>query len=332
MRKLILSFSLAVALAPLAKPANVVPKSIKPGDTIAIISPASCIDSMQVVKAIEMLEGIGFTVKTMPHVFGSYYGSYAADDYARAADVMQAFADPSVKAIMCSRGGYGSTRLLPLLDAEVIRRNPKWLIGYSDITALHAYLNKKANMASIHGPMCGHISKEGLDEQSSKYLIDMLTKGIKHQYTLAPSSLNKPGKAKGKLVGGNFLVANGLAGTPYDVLNPDDGEDVILFIEDVGEKIYAIERFLLRMHLEGSLGKVKGIIIGEFTDYRQDEDYPTMEEMISSHLREWGYYDKADMPILFYFPAGHGDPNYPLPMGTETTLDVSAKKATVSFK
>ena len=323
---------IAAACSLLAAARTVVPAPVKAGDTIAIISPASAIDSMQVVKATQLLEKQGFYIKAMPHVFGSYYGSYAADDSARAADVMQAFADPSVKAIICSRGGYGSTRLLPLLDPEVIRDNPKWLVGYSDITALHAYLNKKCNLASIHGPMCGHIAKEDLEEESSQYLLKILTEGLDIKYTFPPSIYNKPGKAKGKLVGGNFLVANGIAGTPYDVLNPAEDEDVILFIEDVGEKIYAIERFLLRMHLAGELGKVKGLIIGEFTDYKPDEDYPTMEEMIHSHLREWGYYDKADMPILFYFPAGHGDPNYPLPLGATATLDVSKKQATLTFK
>lgn len=298
-----------------------VPKPLLPGDTIAIITPASAVDSLTVVGAKSALESLGFAVRLMPHVHGHYRGgSYAAPDSARASDIMQAFLAPGVKAILCSRGGYGSTRLLPYLDAEAIAANPKWLIGYSDITALHAFMTSQARVASIHGPMCAAFA-DGPDENA--LMLSALISGEQTvKYDIAPSEYNKPGSGSGMLVGGNMLVAQGLADTPYDTLKPDGATDgVIIFIEDVGEKIYAIERFLLRLHLSGALAAAKGIVFGEFTEYEGDSDFESMEQMIHTRMKEWGYYDDdCAMPIVFGFPAGHGKKNYPLVMGVRAEV------------
>lgn len=330
-RPLILLLCAIAASAAMAKPNTIVPAPISQGDTIAIISPASRIDSGIIDKAVELLSAAGYVPLAMPHAYGDANGSYSASDSARAADVMQAFTDPSVKAILCSRGGYGSTRLLPLLDAKVIADNPKWLIGYSDISAMHAFMTR-AGVASIHGPMCGHISSAGIYDKSMPHLMAMLRKDLPYTYTFCPNQYDHYGTAEGTIVGGNVMVINGLAETPWDIMMPRKGEDIILFIEDVGEKIYAIERWLVRMHLNGSLDRLKGLVIGEFTDYDPDEDYESMEQMIHHWLTEWGYYDKEDFPVLFYFPAGHGEPNFPIPMGTQCKLQVGPDGSTVTFE
>lgn len=320
-----------LASAAMAKPKTIVPPSLHKGDSIAIISPASRIDSAVIDRAVVLLTAAGYVPVVMPHAYGDDYGSYSATDEERAADVMQAFADPSIKAIMCSRGGYGSTRLLPLLDANEIAKNPKWLIGYSDISAMHAFLTR-SGVASIHGPMCGHISSAGIYDESMPHLMAILRDGLPYTYTFAPNQYDHYGEATGTIVGGNVMVINGLAETEWDIMMPRKGEDIILFIEDVGEKIYAIERWLVRMHQSGILDRLKGLIIGEYTEYDADEDFESMEQMIHHWLTKWGYYDKKDFPVLFYFPAGHGEPNYPIPMGTQCELKVTPDGSTVTFK
>lgn len=330
-KPLILLLCAAAALAAPAKPRTVVPAPLQKGDTIAIISPASCIDSAVIDKAVELLSVAGYVPLPMPHAYGHEWGSYSATDSARAADVMQAFERPGVKAIMCSRGGYGSARLLPLLDAKVIAANPKWLIGYSDISALHAFMTR-TGVASIHGPMCGHISSAGIYDSSMPHLMAMLSKGLPHTYKFDPNQYDHYGSASGTLAGGNVMVINGLAETEWDIMMPRQGEDIILFIEDVGEKIYAIERWLVRMHQSGMLNRLKGLVIGEFTEYEPDEDFESMEQMIHHWLSEWGYYDKADFPVLFYFPAGHGEPNFPIPMGAQCDLVVTPDGSTITFR
>lgn len=310
-----------------------VPAPISQGDTIAIVTPASTVDSMVVVKAMKKISSLGYVPVAMPHVFGKHCGGgYSAPDSLRAADIMEAFEWPNVKAIMCSRGGYGSARLFRYLDAEKIKANPKWLVGYSDITALHAFLTSQAGMASIHGPMCAHLAEARDDDESVASLLTLLSQGLPFGHEIAPNGYNKTGVARGKIVGGNMLVAQGLADTPYDTIDPDGGDGVIIFFEDVGEKIYAIERFLLRLHLSGALKRAKGLIIGEFTEYKPDSDFDTMEMMIHSRLREWGYYDEGEMPIAYGFPAGHGSPNMPLVMGAEATLAVSPDSVTIVYQ
>lgn len=332
LRRLIFILAIAVAAsAAAAKPKTIIPPSIQKGDTIAIITPSSYIDSAVIDKAIELLKVAGYVPVAMPHAYGHANGSYAASDADRAADIMQAFTDPSVKAIMCSRGGYGSTRLLPMLDAKKIAANPKWLIGYSDISAMHAFMTR-TGVASIHGPMCGHISSAGIYDKSMPHLMAMLRDGLPYTYKFEPNQYDHYGKAEGTIVGGNVMVINGLAETKWDVMMPRKGESIILFIEDVGEKIYAIERWLIRMHQSGMLNKLKGLVIGEFTEYEPDEDFESMEQMIHHWLTEWGYYDKKDFPVLFYFPAGHGEPNFPIPMGARCTLEVTEDGSTITFE
>ncbi|MCD8386377.1 MAG: LD-carboxypeptidase [Bacteroidales bacterium] len=325
-------FSLVASLALSACAQNpVTPPPLLPGAKIAIVTPASAIDSMVIVRAAEKITQMGYEPVVYPHAFGRHHGTYAANDTLRAVDLMTAFADPEISAILCARGGYGTNRLIPMLDIEVIKANPKWLIGYSDISVLHA-LMRKARITSIHGPMCGHIDDNPLDEESTAYLFQMLSEGLPMSYEIETHPYNKYGYAKGRLVGGNLLTINALSETPLDVLNIGDQEDIILYIEDVSEQIYAIERVLIRLHQSGSLANLKGLIIGEFTDYKPSKDFETMEDMIHYWLDEWGYYGSEDFPIMFGFPAGHGEPNYPLPLGAMTEISLTPTAAKIAFK
>ncbi|MCF0164338.1 MAG: LD-carboxypeptidase, partial [Bacteroidales bacterium] len=218
----------------------IVPASVRPGDTIAIVTPASAMESRYIDSLIEKLHNRGFKTKVMPHAYGNEFGTYPADDDKRLADIMDAFKDSEVKAILCSRGGYGMVHLLPHLDADTILKNPKWFVGFSDISDMHAYLHH-LGVASMHGPMAAHIVDEPDNDTATNLLFKYLSEGLPQKVEIAPHKYNHNGTAKGRLVGGNLLTLTGLAETPYDVLNACRNEDAILFIEDVSEQIYAVE-------------------------------------------------------------------------------------------
>ena len=331
MRKLLLTIAL-IATSMLAS-AQIIPASLRPGSRIAIVSPSSSIDSKWVLQCADSLTARGYEPVIFPHALGKNWGSYPATDQEKLEDLTAAFADSTIDLILCSRGGYSSTRLLPMLDEELIRNNPKWLIGFSDISALHA-LMAKAGVASIHGPMTRPIASPGAQKESVDYLFQIIEQGLPLTYTLRNHPYNKPGVAQGRMLGGNFIVINNLAETPWDVLNRGDEEDVILFVEEVGEKIYAVERMLLRLHQSGALGRLKGIVFGQFTEYKPDENFETMEDMIHYWLREWGYYaDGSQMPILYGFPGGHDDKiNWPVVLGANCTLAIDGESATLTFE
>lgn len=303
------------------------PRPIREGSKIAILTPASYVLDRYIDGAVKALEARGYRPVVMPNARGRNFGSFAADDPERISDLMAAFNDPEVDAILCARGGYGTVRLLPMLDTAAIKANPKWLIGFSDITALHAMMTH-LGIASLHGPMCSHLTKKEPSDTSLVYMFDILTGSLPVTYELPSTKYDIPGYARGRLVGGNLMVANGLAETEYEILNPVDGDDVIIFIEDVGEKIYAIERVLMRLHQCGALKKAKGLIVGEFTNYKPSDDFDSMEAMISHWLRQWGYYD---MPVMFGMPSGHGEVNYPLILGAPATLRVTPDGSTLTM-
>ncbi len=329
MKNLILILSILMSLGVGAKE-FVRPASLKPGDRIAIVTPSSAIDSMPVVNAMELLYDHGYEPVPSPHVFGHAFGTYAANDTIRATELMEAFSDTTINAIMCSRGGYGMVRLLPMLDPQVIANNPKWLIGYSDISDLHA-LMYHAGVSSIHGPMCGHLGDEDADSLSTAYLLEMLAQPEEWAYELPAHPYNNLGRSYGNLIGGNLITINGLSETDYDILNRPAEENCILYIEEVGEKIHAVERMLMRLHQSGALAKYKGLIIGEFTEYKPTKDFETMEDMIHYWLEQWGYYELDDYPIIFEMPSGHGDINYPLILNAPVTLTVTPESATIAW-
>ena len=297
----------------------IVPQSLQPGDKIAIISPATIVKPEYIDGAVGRLQAEGFEPVAMPHAKGPASGTYAASFAHRLSDLRGALSDPDYKAVLCARGGYGCVHLLPHFEPEFLREKAKWIIGFSDVSALQAMM-LRAGVMSVHGPMAKHLSEESADDYCSQALYRLLRGGLPAEYFAAPNPLNLPGKGSGMLIGGNLAVLNGLAATPWDEFALALEEDVILFVEDISEAIYAVERMIRRLILSGVIGKVKGIIFGHFTDYRPSANFPDMETMLSSLLREFGI---DSIPVAFDFPAGHTPDNLPLVIGAPTTLSVT---------
>ncbi len=300
------------------------PEPLKEGARVAIISPATIVKEEYIEGAGAYLRSRGYEPMIMPHAKGAADGSYASSFENRLSDFTEAWRDSEISAVLCARGGYGAAHLLPYLPAEMLRENAKWLIGFSDISALHAGL-LSAGVASIHGPMAKHLTEEPA-HPSSEALMKIL-RGGKMEYSAPGNPFNHVGCASGILMGGNLAVLNGLAAGPYDLLAMAGEAGAILFIEDISEAIYAVERMLWRLHLAGTLCNLKGLIIGNFTEYRPDRNFTTMEAMIASLLHRISY--PAEIPVAFGFPVGHVTDNYPLIQGARVNLEVTPAGVTL---
>ncbi len=294
------------------------PSPLTKGDKIAIISPASHILPDYVDGACNAIAQMGFQPVVSNHCKGQY-GGYSGTIEQRLADFLEALHNPEVKAILCSRGGYGVVHLLEYLSADDIAENAKWLIGFSDISALHAAM-VASGVASIHASMAKHLTQFGVDDEATVALFNIL-QGKLPTYQTPSHAFNKPGTATGTLTGGNMAVLCGLLDTDFDLLSRGD----ILFIEDVGEEVYKIERMLYNLRLSGVLPMIKGLIVGRFTDYRNpDGNGDSMEQMVKRMVEPY------DIPVAFDFPVGHVDENMPLIEGAQVTLTV-ADTVTLQF-
>lgn len=304
------------------------PGYLKKGDRIAILTPASVVKEEYIDQAADFITGMGFVPVVMPHAKGPGCGSYSASANERLSDILTAFQDKEIKAIVCGRGGYGAAHLLPHIPGNLLRENPKWLIGFSDISALHA-LSLSQRVISIHGPMCRHFTAT---DEGVKRIFDVLQGANTLEYNL-PATLNdeiptnRQGVGEGILIGGNVAVLNGLAATPFDMFAMSLEQDCILFIEDIAEPIYKIERVLYRLYMQGVMSKIKGLVVGRFTEYKPSKDHISIERMIETFLVD-NHLD--GFPVAYYFPAGHIEGNMPLIMGAKTELKIIDK--TVNFK
>jgi len=295
----------------------IVPAPLKTGDKMVILSPSGATNHENVHEAARVLEEHGLRVSVMPHALGrngSYSGSYSE----RMGDLTDALSDPEVKAIMCSRGGYGAVHLLETLDELPLRENAKWIIGFSDISCLHALMTRHG-IASIHAPMTKHIAATGGEDEDTRALLGML-RGEKQQYHFAPHAYNRTGTVSGILVGGNMAVLSGLMGTPFDIYGHGD----VIFIEDVSEPVYKVERMMYQLELAGVFRRIKGLIVGRFTNYSADADSETMEEMIHRIVSPYGF------PVAFEAPVGHVDHNVPLMESGNVTLEVTPVGVTIT--
>lgn len=293
----------------------VMPPALKMGDRIAIVSPSSSPEAKTVEEGCQMLRQWGYEPVVAPHAQAEYHG-FGGTIAQRTADLQWALADSTIKAIMCSRGGDGAVQLLPHLGLEAFRRNPKWLIGFSDITALHS-ASVQAGVMSIHGSMLHAISAQGGTDTVSVTLRRML-EGQLPTYHVDPHPFDQPGTAEGVLVGGNFSVLCGLAGSPYDCLNRAD-EGLILFIEDTDEAMTKVDRMLHLLEVRGVLKKLKGILVGHFTKYKHPENgFDDMYHMLHEYLQH------LNLPVCYGFPVGHRRPNFPLIEGCRVRLSVGA--------
>ena len=287
------------------------PRPLVHGDRIAILSPSGIVKPQLVYDCLPVLADQGWVPYVCENAFKRCEG-YAGTDAERYADLETALLDPDTRAIFCSRGGYGAVHLLERLDRPPLRDDPKWIIGYSDISALHALMTRHG-IKSIHAPMAKHISQsEGRDEDSRR-LFSLLS-GSTPEVRTGGYSLNRQGSAEGLLVGGNLAVIAGLISTPFDVIRPGS----ILFIEDIAEPIYKTERILYTMKLNGTLASLAGLIVGQFTDYAPDRGASTMEEMISHMVEDYDY------PVAYNFPVGHVRHNIPMLCSSKVRLGVTS--------
>ena len=301
----------------------VMPATLKASDTIAIVSPSSTPDSMTVVKGCQTLREWGYVPVVGPHALNSYHG-FAGTADERAADLLWALRDSTVKAIMCSRGGDGAVQVLRRIPLEGFRNHPKWILGFSDATALHS-AEVSAGVMSIHSSMCDGISAKG-ERNAVNAILQRLVQGELPSYQVPAHPMNQPGETEGILVGGNLSVMCGLAGSEYDFLNRAD-EGLILFFEDTGEGMSKVDRMLHQLEIRGILSRLKGIIVGHFSKYKSPESgFADMYEMLHEYLQHY------DIPVCYDFPVGHHSGlNYPMVEGCRIKLSVGPSVTSISF-
>ncbi len=295
------------------------PPYLQPGDKVTILSPSSKIDKMLLKGAKKHLESWDLEVVMGKHA-GNSHGKYAGTIKQCTTDLQSALDDPEIKAILCSRGGYGAVHLADKLDFTRFREQPKWLMGFSDITVLHNLIQYNG-VASLHSPMARHLTMMPADDPCTLHLKNILF-GNLPAYTCEKHKLNKQGTAQGILRGGNMSVFYGLRGTPFDI----PAEGTILFIEDVSERPHCIERMMYNLKLGGVLEKLSGLIIGQFTEYEEDKSlgkdlYGALADLVKEY----------DYPVCFNFPVGHVDYNLPLINGARVELNVGKKATDLKF-
>jgi len=298
------------------------PAYLKPGDKIRIISPAGKVKEKYVLPAVEWLERQGYRVELGKNVFASYF-QYAGTDKQRLHDLQDAFDDPETRAILCSRGGYGTVRIINKIDYTEFLKKPKWIIGFSDITILHSCLNNK-RIATIHGVMPRYFfDKDGNANKNLITLMNLIT-GKGASYSIPVSEFNRSGKVAGELVGGNLSVISSMYGTSCELHT----EKKILFLEDIDEFLYHADRMMHQLSLSGKLSHLAGMVLGNFCDMKDNESpfCKNIHEIISEAVA--GY----DYPVCFGFPAGHEEKNLALAFGKTWQLFVSKQGATLKLK
>ena len=296
------------------------PPFLQKGDRIALVSPSYHTPMENVDTAAKILREWGFEPVVGPNVGKEYLGKYAGTPRERLSDLERALRDPGIKAILCNRGGYGTIHLTTLLPQSLIAANPKWIIGFSDITTLHG-IAARAGVMSIHATMCSLMAKSQGLGPTNTLLRDLLT-GTVPQYEAPAHPLNRPGHAAGTLVGGNLCTFTPVLGTDADATL---GQDIILFLEEVEEDMSHIDRLINTLRLHGVFDRCRGVILGQFTGCEANIEYGSAEELVCSYLSDY------DIPVCCGFPAGHEAENLPLLIGARSTLAVTDAGATLTF-
>jgi len=296
----------------------IVPPYLKKGDKVAITCPAKKLPH-EITDAVNLLQSWGLEVVLGDTVHASHH-QFAGDDELRTKDLQRFIDDESTKAIFCARGGYGTIRIIDRLDFSSLKANPKWIIGFSDITVLHSHIQANYQMPTIHGQMPLTIpdgTKPSLESLRIALFGEKLTCNFK------VSSFCKQGNAEGVLIGGNLTLMVMMTGSVSDI----DYAGKILFLEDVGEYLYSIDRMMWNLKRSGKLSVIKGLMVGGFTDLK-DNDIPfgqNAKEIILSHVAEYNY------PVCFNFPAGHIADNHALILGKTVNLSVNNNQVTLSY-
>ncbi|MEP0844241.1 MAG: LD-carboxypeptidase [Phycisphaerae bacterium] len=315
-------------------PPPIFPPALRPGDTVQLVAPAGSLERSRVELARTRLTRMGFHVRVPENLFRKR-GYLAGDDDVRAEELMAAFRDPTVRAVLPGAGGYGTTRLLDLLDYEAIRQNPKVLLGYSDITGLHLAIQRKTGLVTFHGPVVSHGlgSRENLTGFSRDYLWrallyrsyfdwagQLLDEGYTYELPPALPELRalSSGRAAGRLTGGNLSLVCALMGTAFEVQTAGR----VLFIEDTNEEPYRIDRYLSQLRLGGKFDRVSAVILGQFTncESRKGEDSLSLEQVLAD------YFEGLGVPVIANFPAGHSRFNATLPINALVEVDADARR------
>lgn len=296
------------------------PKSIKPGDTIGVICPSSPVSKERAEKVKEKLESMGYKVKYGESVYSSEHGYLAGNSELRANDINKMFADQQIHGIICMRGGNGSCRIMGMLDAQIVKNNPKVFVGYSDITSLHVFFNQEANLVTFHGPMASSNMLNNYDNFTKESFENVIN--MTDEYTLknpdkVAIEILKDGYAKGTIIGGNLALICSAIGTHYEA----DFKDKLLFIEDVGESIERVDRMMWHLKHSKKLDQVSGIIIGDFADCANENDpsYDVKALMID-------VLSDVNVPIMYNIKSGHCFPMSTIPMGAKCSMDTSKKE------
>lgn len=290
----------------------IIPPYLRQGDRIRIVSPAGKVQKDKVLPGIKLLQEEGYEVIVGEHVFDKHF-QYAGNDQLRAADIQEAINDQETKAIICARGGYGTVRTIEKIDFSPILKNPKWLVGFSDITVLHSVLNK-LGIASIHGAMPGFFIENKKPTRSFFSLMELLSTG-KTQTEAKAHRLNRTGTCSGELVGGNLSLIYSLQGTPWQL----DTKNKILIIEDITEYFYHLDRMMQNLRQAGQLKCLSGLIVGGFTEMK-DSDSPfgkLADEIILEAVHDYHF------PVCFDFPVGHIPKNLAVMLGSNYKLEVA---------
>ncbi len=285
-----------------------IPRMLEKGDRVGVISPSGPVHESELEQGLDMLKSSGYEVVLGSGVY-LRHGYMAGEDGLRLADFHDMFADPEIKAVFCSRGGYGAMRLLRNIDYELVRNNPKLFIGYSDITALHMALHLRTGLVSFHGPVVrGFHENKGAN---FKKMIEVVSNPQPQPLSLKMGSVLAAGKAKGPLMGGNLSVICSLLGTPY--LPSFKGS--VFFMEDRGEQPYRVDRMLTQLLMSGKIDDISCLLLGEFRECGEDE---AIADLMKERLAGLG------IPVIKGLPVGHGANNLALPIGVNVEIDSSS--------
>jgi muramoyltetrapeptide carboxypeptidase len=291
----------------------IIPSYLQPGDKVGIVATAKVVNKENTLYGIRILEEWGLEVIVGKHLFAKHF-QFAGTDQQRKEDFQYAINNPEIKAVFLVRGGYGSSRIIDLIDFKPLLDNPKWICGFSDITILHSHLYR-LGLCSFHAPMLSFF--HALDSESIRFFRSMIF-GKKESFQVASHSLNIPGKATGRLVGGNLSIICHAIGTDSAIITAGN----LLFLEDIGENLYHIDRMMVQLKRVGLLENLAGLIVGQFSDMKDNADSFGLnaEEIISSHIIEYNF------PAAFNFPIGHTAQNYAVPIGKEATFTIDENK------
>ena len=288
------------------------PPALRRGDTIGLVAPAGAWPEEEFVRGVQIISEYGFKVKIAPNL-GQRQNYLAGPDRHRTDLLHAMWRDPEVKAVVAVRGGYGSLRILPAIDYRLIAECPKILVGFSDITALHSAICRETGLVTFHGPMITTLGK--IDADSLFSFFETLTRGVCGPVATRSLEVLRGGRASGRLAGGNLTTAVHLVATPYEV----DWRDKIVFLEDIGEAPYRIDRMLTHLQLAGRFAGIRGLILGSFTNCGD-------QELIWARVME--IFSTENFPIWANFPIGHGQRNRIVPLGTEAAMDSATGQLT----